>query len=171
MGKESRQLSCHVAFFIRVEHAQLRGGSGIGSKQLDQLSQQLQDTVDRSVGFSVSSFLAGAAGFEAGRQISRNLLADENGEISLFNEVLTWGIGFITEEMTRQVTDDVLQTRESIDADLKEVTQQLVDSCTVSGSIYNKRLEAVNCHHCAVIQAVSHALGIDPRWALANLPR
>lgn len=137
-------------------------------RHLDDLVGDVQRSVDQSMAKSISSFFFGAAGFEAARQGSRHAMKDESGNVSLLGELVAFGIGFVAEEVTRTVADEVLQTRQSVENDLRDATRSLLSRCTGDGRIARERATALKRHQQALFDAVTQSIGVEPSWAAKN---
>lgn len=135
---------------------------------LDAVLDEVRQSVDQSLVKSISSFLFGAAGFEAARQGTRHAMRDDHGNVSLLGEIISFGVGFVAEEVTRTVADEVLQTRATIEADLRGAARDLLEECTAGSRIAGERATAVNRHQQALLAAVTQSIGVEPNWAAKN---
>lgn len=145
--------------------------TAVVDEHIERLLHELDIQVTGSLARSVSSQFAGLAGFEAGRQVARNLAADENGDVSIYGEIASFGIGWLTNEFTQIIADDALEIRSAIEGELREGTNKIIGACDPGGVIYKELAEAPKRHSEAVFQAVTESLGIDPDWARANMPK
>jgi len=119
---------------------------------------------------SVASFFFSWAGFDAGQKIARNSMKDEYGNVSIFGELISFGIGVVAEEVTRNVADELLQIRETVDSNLSTATRSLL-SDTVEGEIPKELSAAPRRHQIAVFKAIVDSIGVDQKWAADNYYR
>lgn len=159
---------------VELDPSTLNAGvvnQSIIDEHLERLLHELDAQVAGSLARSVSSYFASFAGFEAGRQVARSLATDENGDVSIFGEIASWGIGYLTHELTHIVADEVLEIRSSIEDVVRSGTEGLLDECRPGGAFYEEFAKAPKRHSDEVFQAVTESLGIDPEWARANMPK
>jgi len=151
---------------------------GVVQIDLNQISQQfgrlvngVHESVNQSIGKSLSSLCLGMASFELAHGASREAMKDENGEISTLGALLSIGIGVAAEELTRSVADEALETRKEIGRDLRAASQSLLLHSTAKGPIRSQRAAAVTSHHSTLLGAIIRSLGVDPIWAFNTYKR
>lgn len=142
------------------------------NSEIDKVASEIYAQVDQATAKQIAAFLAGTAGFEAGRRITRSAMQDEQGSVSLIGELFSFAVGMATDEITSRATNHVLGTKQELSNSLHSLANQVINGCIGEGDaatvLVNEYTGAVRNHQMAVVDALIKSLGIDRDWAYAQ---
>lgn len=143
-------------------------------KQIDAIAGKIYAQVDGATYKSLAAFLAGTAGFEASRQVSRSFMKDDSGNVSLFGEIMSFGLGMLGDVVTSEITNEVFGTRSELRSSLNSLADQVIGSCckpdgAVFQAILNECSSVIWEHRRTVATAVASELDIEADWGNATL--
>ena len=141
-------------------------------KHIDAVADKVCAEVDTATYKSLAAFLAGVAGGETTRQISRSALADQHGNVSIFNEIVSLAIGIAGDIVTTEIASEALGTRTELRSQINKLANDVLRSIvTEEGEVLNTIVatfgESVREHRAAIIGAVAKEWNIEAEWGNA----
>jgi hypothetical protein len=118
----------------------------------------------------VVTFVGSAAVSEVGYEAARELAADENGEVSFAGEVAALLVGLGTDIAVTSAVEELSPTTDNLRQSLRRSTDQLVQSCLLSGpagdQLVSDVVDVVGQYDAALVAVLIDHLGVERDWAV-----